>query len=237
MIKVKDIKEHYVCTACNTLASTYNIYSKTRDGKRSNGLYLGYVNVCNSRATHFPTNTIVKDIDELDRVANEWADNAEYEPITYCPDCRKSYVAELRIHDHLVDLGFKQNRLSNSYSVDLSNIGTHGGLTLFLEIDDRLNDDFSISLTVKTGVDSWIDLSGNDYEKVIENIDSFMRLIMLNTMCSSLNIYNKVGTADVGNIDGMLMKKVVNYIDVKATSFKDYLINTLEDTLKTLKNE
>jgi hypothetical protein len=70
-MKLKDIKERFNCNACINLAKHYNIHSKTRDGKRSHGLYLGYVSVNNGKATHYPTGTIVSDIDELDRIANE----------------------------------------------------------------------------------------------------------------------------------------------------------------------
>lgn len=89
MIKLKDLKERFVCNACINLAKHYNIYSKTRKGKRSNKLYLGYVSINNGKATHYPTGTIVSDIEEFDKVANEWADNAKYEVTTYSPDYRK----------------------------------------------------------------------------------------------------------------------------------------------------
>lgn len=235
MLKLKDIKEHFNCISCINLDKHYNIYSKIRDGKRSNSLYLGYISVNNGKTTHYPTGAIVSDIEELYKIANEWADNAEYEVTTYNPDCRKSYVAEIRIHDRLKDLGFTSNYPSSNYELQLSNFCCGEKLHLFLNINDRCSDEFTISVYVVTGEYSWIDLSDNNYEKVIENIDSFLRVMLLNLICHALNVYNKVDVSELSNIDSILIKQVSNAIDVKETSFKDYLIKTLEDTLNKLK--
>lgn len=48
-------------------------------------------------------------------------------------------------------------------------------------------------------------------------------------------VYNKIDDVDFSKYDEMLLKQVKG-IDVQATSFKDHLIKTLEDTLNKLKS-
>lgn len=236
MIKLKDLKERFVCNACINLAKHYNIYSKTRKGTRSNGLYLGYVNINNGKATHYPTGTIVNDIDEFDKVANEWADNAKYEVTTYSPDCRKSYVAELRIHDHLTKLGFVNNGYRDSYDLVIStptNTVKHARFSF--DITDMFSDDFKIQATFFNDSNSFIDLSADTYEEVIESINSVIFSSTLVLMCKTMMVYNKIDDVDFSKYDEMLLKQVKG-IDVQETSFKDHLIKTLEDTLSKLKD-
>jgi hypothetical protein len=235
MLKLKDIKERFNCNACINLAKHYNIYSQTRDGKRSHGLYLGYVSVNNGKATHYPTGTIVSDIEELDRIANEWADNAEYEVSTYNPDCRKSYVAGLRIHDHLTKLGFVDNCYRSSYDLVISTpTGTVKHARFSFDITDMFSDNFKIQAIFFNDNNKFIDLSADTYEEVIESINSVIFSSTLVLMCKTMMVYNKIDDVDFNKYDEMLLKQVKG-IDVQETSFKDHLIKTLEDTLNKLK--
>lgn len=234
-MKLKDIKERFNCNACINLAKHYNIHSKTRDGKRSHGLYLGYVSVNNGKATHYPTGTIVSDIDELDRIANEWADNAEYEVSTYNPDCRKSYVAELRIHDHLTKLGFVNNGYRNSYDLVISTLtNTVKHARFSFDITDMFSDDFKIQAVFFNDNNGFIDLSADTYEEVIESINSVIFSSTLVSMCKTMMVYNKIDDVDFSKYDEMLLKQVKGFA-MEEASFKDHLIKTLEDTLNKLK--
>lgn len=235
MIKLKDLKERFVCNACINLAKHYNIYSKTRQGTRSNGLYLGYVNINNGKATHYPTGTIVSDIEDFDKVANEWADNAKYEVTTYSPDCRKSYVAKLRIHDHLIKLGFVNNGGRGDYDLIISTLtGAVKHASISFEINDMFSDDFKIQAVFFTNNNSFVDISVDTYKEVISNIDSVVFSTTLVSMCEMLNVCEKIDNVDFSKYDNMLLKKVMG-LEVQETSFKDHLIKTLEDTLNKLK--
>jgi hypothetical protein len=114
MIRLKDLKNEFKVIKSITLENAYNLYSNTRHGNRSVFLYLGYVTVKNGKVTHYPTGTITSDIKELHEIVNTWADNAEYDVITYSPDCRAQYVAEVRLHDFMTGMGFEYNR--NTYT-------------------------------------------------------------------------------------------------------------------------
>lgn len=235
-MKLKDIKERFYCSACINLTKHYNICSKKRNGKRSYGLYLGYVSVNNGKATHYPTGTIVSDIDELDRIANEWADNAEYEVSTYNPDCRKSYVAEQRIHDHLTKLGFVNNGYRGSYDLVIStptNTAKHASFSF--DITDMFSDDFKIQATFFNDNNSFIDLSADTYKEVIESINSVIFSSTLVLMCKTMMICEKIDDVDFSRYDEMLLKQVKGFA-MEETSFKDHLIKTLEDTLNKLKS-
>lgn len=235
MMKLKDIKERFVCNACSRLDKHYNIYSKTRDGKRTHGLYLGYVSVNNGNATHYPTDMVVSNIDELDRIANEWADNAEHDVSTYNPDCRKSYVAELRIHDHLIKLGFVKNYYRYDYNLILSTpTGAVKYASVSFDIDDMFSDNFKISAILFTKDNAFVDISADTYENVIQNIDAVISGSMLVTMCNALNVYEKIDAVDFAKYDKLLLKKVKG-LTMSETSFKAHLIKTLEDTLNKLK--
>ena len=234
-MKLKDIKERFNCNACVNLDKHYNIYSKTRDGRRSHGLYLGYVSVNNGKVIHYPTGTIVSDIDELDRVANEWADNAEYEVSTYNPDCRKSYVAELRIHDHLTKLGFVNNGYRGCYDLVISTPTNMAKHAIFLfDITDMFSDNFKIQATFFNDNNGFIDLLADTYKEIIESINAITYNSVLVAMCNALTICEKIDDVDFSKYDKMLLKKVKGFA-MEETSFKDHLIKTLEDTLNKLK--
>lgn len=234
-MKLKDIKERFNCNACTNLAKHYNIYSRTRDGKRSIGLYLGYVSVNNGKATHYPTGTIVSDIDELDRIANEWADNAEYEVGTYNPDCRKSYVAEVRIHDHLTKLGYENNGERGCYDLVLSTpTGSIKAASISFYITDMFSEDFKIQATYFTDTKSFIDISANTYKEIIESINAITFSSVLVTICNALTVCEKIDNVDFSKYDEMLLKQVKGFA-VEETSFKDHLIKTIEETLNKLK--
>lgn len=234
-MKLKDLKERFNCNACINLAKHYNICSKTRDGKRSYGLYLGYVSVNNGKATHYPTGTIVSDIEELDRIANEWADNAEYEVSTYNPDCRKSYVAELRIHDHLTKLGFVDNGYGKSYDLVISTpTGAVKHTRFSFDITDMFSDNFKIQAVFFNDNNSFIDLSADTYEEVINSINSVIFSSTIVMMSHALTVCEKIDDVDFSKYDEMLLKQVKGF-SMEETSFKDHLIKTLEDTLNKLK--
>lgn len=235
MLKLKDIKERFKCNVCINLNKHYNIYSKIRDGKRSYGLYLGYVSVNNGKATHYPTGTIVSDIDELDRIANEWADNAEYEVSTYNPDCRKSYVAQLRIHDHLTKLGYENYGEIGCYDLVLSTpTGAIKAASISFDIIDMFSDDFKIPAAFFTDTKSFIDISANTYKEIIESINAITYSSVLVTMCNALTVCKKIDDVDFSKYDEMLLKQAKGFA-MEETSFKDHLIKTLEDTLNKLK--
>ena len=234
-MKLKDLKERFNCNACVNLAKHYNIYSKTRQGTRSNGLYLGYVSINNGKATHYPTGIIVSDIEGLDRIANEWADNAEYEVNTYNPDCRKSYVAELRIHDHLTKLGYENYGELGCYDLVLSTpTGAIKAASISFDITDMFSDNFKIPAAFFTDTKSFIDISANTYKEIIESINAITYSSMLVTMCNALTVCEKIDNVDFNKYDEMLLKQVKG-ISVQETSFKGYLIKALEDTLIKLK--
>lgn len=234
MIKLKDLKERFICIACVNLAEHYNIYSKTRRGKRSNNLYLGYVSINNSKVTHYPTGTILSDIEEFDKIANEWADNAKYEVTTYSPDCRKSCVAELRIHDFLIGLGF--DYIDSSYYVlNFSNCYSEiSFLSVYIEIEDKLEKNYSIKGHVDINSTKFIDISDNDYKKVIEHIEHIVGISTVYAMSELISIHSK--TKFNGSFDDFLIKKLNNRLEIEETSLKEYIIKKLEDTLNKLKS-
>lgn len=235
MIRLKDLKNEFMVIKSITVEGAYNLYSNTRGGQRSNKLYLGYVTIKNGKATHYPTGTITSDITELHEIVNTWADNAEYDVVTYSPDCRPSYVAEVRLHDFMTGMGFEYDR--NIYTLTLTKLaGNKDKIKIEITVnDDKSERGYNISCSLLTGDYSWIDLSGDTYRDVIDNISAIMNALTLSTISNAFAIYNKTNTVNTDLLDNMVMSKLGNNFDVTKTSFKDYLINTLEETLNKLK--
>lgn len=234
MIRLKDLKNEFKVIKSITVENAYNLYSNTRDGKRSVFLYLGYVTVKNGKVTHYPTGTITSDINELHEIVNTWADNAEYDVITYSPDCRPSYVAEVRLHDFMTNMGFDYNR--NTYSLTMNKIaGNKDKLKLEIDVKEKDNNEYEVVASLLTGEYSWIDLSGKTYKEVMDNISAIMKALSLSTISNVFDIYNKTNDANMDLLDNMVMSKLGNNFDVTKSSFKEYLIKTLEETLNNLK--
>lgn len=234
MIKLRDLKCEFNVIKSITLNATYNLYSNNRSGKRTNMLYLGYVTLNNGKVTHYPTGTITSDIKELHEIVNTWVDNAEYDVITYSPDCRPSYIAEVRLHDFMTSLGFEYNR--NIYTLVLTKLaGDKDKLKLEIDVKEKDNNEYEVVASLLTGEYSWIDLSGKTYKEVMDNISAIMKALSLSTISNVFDIYNKTNDANMDLLDNMVMSKLGNNFDVTKSSFKEYLIKTLEETLNNLK--
>ena len=234
MIRLKDLKNEFKVIKSITVENAYNLYSNTRKGNRSVFLYLGYVTVKNGKVTHYPTGTITSDIKELHEIVNTWADNAEYDVITYSPDCRAPYVAEVRLHDFMTDMGFEYHR--NTYTLTLTKLGGNKDkLTVEIDVKEKDNNEYEVVAALLTDNYSWIDLSGKSYKDVMDNITSIMRAITLTTLANSFEVFNKTKDANMDLVNEMVMSNVTDMMDVEKKSFKEYLINTLEETLNNLK--
>lgn len=235
MIRLKDLKNEFKVIKSIIVKDAYNLYSNTRKGNRSVFLYLGYVTVKNGKVTHYPTGTITSDINELHEIVNTWADNAEYDVITYSPDCRPSYVAEVRLHDFMTGLGFEYNR--NIYTLVLTKLaGNKDKLTIEIDVKEKNNNEYEVAAALLTDNYSWIDLSGNSYKDVMDNITSVMRAVTLTTLANSFEVFNKTKDANMDLLDNMIMSKLGDNFEVTKSSFKEYIINTLEETINKLKN-
>lgn len=236
MIRVKDLKNEFMVIKSSVLDGAYNLYSNTRGGKRTNKLYLGYVTIKNGKVIHYPSNSTTNDITELVTIANDWADNAEYEVSTYSPDCRARYVAEIRIHDFMTSLGFEFKH-GGTYTKSLSNTGgKKDTMSFYIEVEDTSNTTYKVNAQMHIGGTSWIDLSADTYKEVINNVSAMLRVTAINTMANALDLFNNVPNANLEDLDNIMMKKVTNSLDVVSTSYKDYIISVLENTLNKLKN-
>lgn len=234
MIRLKDLKNEFKVIKSITLENAYNLYSNTRHGNRSVFLYLGYVTLKNGKVTHYPTGTITSDIKELHEIVNTWADNAEYDVITYSPDCRATYVAEVRLHDFMTSMGFEYSR--NTYSLTMNKIaGNKDKVKIEIDVKEKNNNEYEVIAALLTDDYSWIDLSGKTYKEVMDNISSIMRAITLTTLANSFEIFNKTKDANMDLVNEMVMSNMTDMMDVEKKSFKEYLINTLEETLNNLK--
>lgn len=234
MIRLKDLKNEFKVIKSITVENAYNLYSNTRHGNRSVFLYLGYVTVKNGKVTHYPTGTITSDIKELHEIVNTWADNAEYDVITYSPDCRAQYVAEVRLHDFMTNMGFEYNR--NTYTLTLTKLGGNKDkITVEIDVKEKDNNEYEVVAALLTDNYSWIDLSGKSYKDVMDNITSIMRAITLTTLANSFEVFNKTKDANMDLVNEMVMSNVSDMMVVEKKSFKEYLINTLEETLNNLK--
>lgn len=234
MIRLKDLKNEFKVIKSITVENAYNLYSNTRHGNRSVFLYLGYVTVKNGKVTHYPTGTITSDIKELHEIVNTWADNAEYDVITYSPDCRAQYVAEVRLHDFMTSMGFEYSR--NTYTLTLTKLGGNKDkITVEIDVKEKDNNEYEVVAALLTDNYSWIDLSGKSYKDVMDNITSIMRAITLTTLANSFEVFNKTKDANMDLVNEMVMSNVSDMMVVEKKSFKEYLINTLEETLNNLK--
>lgn len=234
MATLKDLKSLFIVTETINADGHYHLYDKEKSGKHSRHLYLGYVNVKNGVVTHYPTGETAKTVDELNGIISNWHGTCKYHPDTYNPDYRKSYVAEMRIHDHLCELGFEHHRYYK-YSV----IDTVKNLTTIIvdfNVDDRLDDDsFRLVCHINVDEQSWIDLSGDTCEAVINNLNSMIKVFMIMSLHKSFNLLDKIGGVDLSNINDITKNRLKGF-DVEKTSVKDSITAYLEKALEELKN-
>lgn len=242
MIRVKDLKERFsFCNQTITIKGAYNIYDAERDGQRTQKLYLGYVTLNRGKATHVPSGLTTADIDELLNIARNWADNTEYEVSTYNPDMLPEYVAEIRLHDYLLSIGFENVKYSglshvDKYTMSVSDMFKAHSRVINVEVNREYKSNV-ITCLVSVDANSYMDFSDTKYENIIGCINSLVKVTMLNVMTTALTKFNKLKDADLNLLNDMTIKTLnTSTFETSESSFKDYVITSLENTLNTLKN-
>lgn len=232
MIRLKDVKNEFHCIKCITIKNGYNIYSLNEKGKRTNHLYLGYVIVADGLATHYPSEQTFNNIEDLKLFANQWAKNCEYESSTYNPDNTKGSVAELRIHDWMINHGF--NADFNTYTLKTSSLINEHTIKVCIKTEWINGNDYTINGYIDCGSNGYIDISSDNYENVIASVNNIVKIAMLDKMAVSLSAYEIMSDGNLDNINEMMLSKL-NGFNVEQTSFKSFIIDKLENILTELK--
>jgi hypothetical protein len=134
----------------------------------------------------------------------------------------------------MTSMGFEYSR--NTYTLTLTKLGGNKDkITVEIDVKEKDNNEYEVVAALLTDNYSWIDLSGKSYKDVMDNITSIMRAITLTTLANSFEIFNKTKDANMDLVNEMVMSNMTDMMDVEKKSFKEYLINTLEETLNNLK--
>lgn len=232
MIRLKDVKNEFHCIKCITVKNAYNIYSLDESGRRTNRLYLGYVIVADRWATHYPTGQTFNKIEDLKLFANQWAKNCEHESSTYNPDNTKGAVAEMRIHDWMINHGFTAD--FGSYTLKTSSLMNEHTIKVCVKTEWMGGYDYTINGYIDCGSNRYIDISSDNYEDVIASVNTIVKATMLDKMSVSLSAYEKMTEGNLDNLNEIMMTKL-NDFNVEQTSFKSFIIDKLENILTELK--
>ena len=134
----------------------------------------------------------------------------------------------------MTNMGFEYKR--NTYTLTLTKLaGNKDKLTIEIDVKEKNNNEYEVAAALLIDNYSWIDLSGNSYKDVMDNITSVMRAVTLTTLANSFEVFNKTKDANMDLVNEMVMSNLTDMMDVEKKSFKEYLINTLEETLNNLK--
>ena len=232
MIKLKDLKENFHLVNCINLNKRYNLYSNTEKGARTNKLYLGYISVDKGVVTHYPTNETFKDLNVFTEFVNNWAQTSEFESSTYNPDTTMGAVAEMRLYDWFTNNGFEADY--REYIYNYSNLDKSHSFRINVDVDWNNGTEYYVTAYVDFGSNGIIDISSDNYKEVIDSVKSIAKVTMLDNICNAFNLYSKFETTNMDKLNDMILSKP-NGFSLVNKSFKDYLIETLENVLTEIK--
>jgi hypothetical protein len=223
------------------LETRFHIFGKNNDISlyRNNGSryeYFGNIKLERGKAVF--EGRAYTDIDELYKAVDEWGKNLPYPVDTYNPMLNEAYRTESRLSWYLTEkMGFKAGYEKEGlgwgylYTRDM-------GLVTKLQVSirqDRFNHENEIEISSKVGPYTFMRNVSNaeDGIGVLSSIIESSILSMASDMVEALAVCPKEKVSEIN----ALVPSNKNIFGVEVVSFKDLMIERLENQLKALKGE
>lgn len=218
----KDIQEKYNFIGDNNDISLYR-----KKGEFSYGMgYCGNIALKNGHAVF--NGKTYKDIESLDNALVEWEKSLKFPVDTYNPMTREAYRVECRLVWYLTEkMGFK------SYYSDwdhyyAKNIGPNFQMRFYIKVIELEKVQIQTSFSNMSFIQEVVDA-----EDGIAIIDSIVKGTVLMMAKDVVDIMAACGNEVTTEIDAYVPAN--NIFGQKKVSFKDLMIEKLEETLKQLK--
>ena len=171
------------------------------------------------------------DTEDFLKDAEEYSKTLFFDPDTYNPDYRKSYVDEIRLHDTIRESGLKEMKINGMYSASNYILEDDLGGKFAHVVCSGEKADLVISES------SWISLLDKD-DQVDENsctkLKSILGSVYAYHICKLVDTLNGIGKMDM--IDDIQIKTFNEHtLQFDTRSGKEGIIAKLEETLSKLK--
>lgn len=219
------------------LQEKYNIIGENKDialftKERENGIgYCGNISLVRGKAVF--NGEKYATINALDHAIREWGEGLEYPVDSYCPLYNETWRTESRIIWYLRDkLGFKQVT-RNWEMVYEKPIGPSFKLAFFVE--KERNDEGKIAITSKYGPYTY----RNSVDNAEDGIASINTIVSVSVSEMAKDIIEVISVCPVGVSDTIeaYVPSNKSILGFEKVSFKDLMIQRLEQQLKALKGE
>ncbi|HRW22004.1 MAG TPA: hypothetical protein P5509_08525 [Bacteroidales bacterium] len=195
-----------------------------------------------STKVYEPTNKLETLLADVKHLVSTYKYDSEF----YHPDLREGYLEEMATHSIFRNLGFKNEYVNHGtcYSLKRENLIGGDAMNVVLQINGLSVNNFlkpedkrpeKVNISFPVGEWSWTSIKdvANDPGEISKAVQSLMKKVYLVEAAECLSIADKF---EDGNVDN-LQKEILAGFNIKTEDFRTELINRLEETLKTLKNE
>lgn len=169
------------------------------------------------------------DVESLSKRLNEANALLRYDIGTYDPSMKEDYRTATRIHQYLDSLGFSVSHKNWGLDTYVKVMCPNFSIHVIVKVKDNTTEG-SISMTCD---DFTSERNFNGEEEAIDIINYFLKLQLLSSVGSTVNLLNKIGEGNAVNADMYRMN--FGSFNVEHFSFKDSMIMMLEEEIKKLR--
>ena len=206
------------------------LYDNTRQGKRTNALYLGKIFLSTDGKEYVFNDDYYESVDTLVKAIEDYNATLPFDADVYNPIYRKNYKIECILHDYLCSLGFKHDYYPEKrYALN----DAYGQPIVLLEFDVKEDSEDGVLRRLIPNTDKWVDAKFHDVDSAIGACNSIIAAQCAIVNAQLIELLDKMTKHRVGEFMDMTFD--IKSLSTYSEDAKKKTIEQLEEELKRLK--
>lgn len=206
------------------------LYDNTRQGKRTNVLYLGKIFLSTDGKKYVFNDDYYESVDTLVKAMEDYNATLPFDADVYNPIYRKNYKIECILHDYLCSLGFKHDYYPETrYALN----DAYGQPIILFEFDVKEDSEDGVVRRLIHNTDKWVEAKFNDVDSAIGACNSIIAAQCAIVNAQLVELLGKMTKHRVGEFMDMTFD--IKSLSTYSEDAKKKTIEQLEEELKRLK--
>ena len=206
------------------------LYDNTRQGKRTNALYLGKIFLSTDGKKYVFNDDYYESVDTLVKAMEDYNATLPFDADVYNPIYRKNYKIECILHDYLCSIGFKHNHYPDgSYTL----LDAYGQPIVLLVFDVKEDSEDGVVRRLIPNTDKWVEAKFHDVDSAIGACNSIIAAQCAIVNAQLVELLDKMTKHRVGEFIDMTFD--IKSLSTYSEDAKKKTIEQLEEELKRLK--
>lgn len=207
------------------------LYDNTRQGKRSNVLYLGKIFLSTDGKKYVFNDDYYESVDTLVKAIEDYNATLPFDADVYNPIYRKNYKIECILHDYLDSLGFKHSYSSSDTLYSLPD--AYGQAIVLMKFDVKEDSEDGVVRRLIPNTGKWVEAKFNDVDSAIGACNSIIAAQCAIVNAQLVELLGKMTKHRVGEFMDMTFD--IKSLSTYSEDAKKKTIEQLEEELKRLK--